>query len=134
VRAQRPLGRDDGRRRRALAVADDLLFGDHVDVAFAVRRAVVQRVDHSSQDLLRLVRVHRADLSQHAGALGHDVGGFHAAVQVAEVGGGLRVDPAVRHRCGRVGGGEDRRAALLRAQPGVGRLAVELGLDAVQRR
>ena len=99
-----------------------------------VAGAVLERVDHRRQDLLGLVGVDRADLGEQARALRDDVGGLDPAVQVADVRRRLVVDAAVRHRDRRVGGGEDRRAALLRAQPRVRGLAVELGLHAVERR
>ena len=52
------------------------------------------------------------------------------ALDRAHVGGRLLVDAAERHVRDRVGGGEDRRAARLGADAGVGGAAVELGGEA----
>ena len=118
VGAQRGLGGDDRRRGRLEPVADDLLLGDHVDVALAVAGAVVQRVDHRGEDLLGLVGVDRADLGEQPRALGDDVGGLDPAVQVADV------RRRLRRRCGRAAS-RSRRARRRESPsgppPGAGR-------------
>src|SRR3954467_10909739 len=75
-------------------------------------------------------RVERARLGEQAAALRHDVRAARAAADRTHVGGGLLVDAAERHVRDGLGGGEDRRAAGLGADPGVRGLAVELGGEA----
>ena len=104
-----------GRALAHLEAGEELLAHD-VDVALGLGGAVVQGVDHLGHDVLDARGVERARLGEHAAAVGHDVGGAGPAAHGADVGGGLVVDAAERHRgdghaprpaprCGRPRGG-----------------------------
>ena len=118
-----------GAVRGELVAAEQALDGG-LDVALEVARGLGERVHHRADHLAGARVVEAARLEHDLAALGHHVRGG-AALDLADVGGGRVVEPAELDRRDRPRGGDDRVVARLGADPGVGGLAAEVGLEPV---
>ena len=110
------------------SVAAEQLFDPHVDVAAVLARAPGAGVGDLPGDLRRPLGVEAARLGVDAAVAGDDVA-RGAALDQADVGRRLLVEPPQLHPRDRRRGGRDRAAAVLGPDPGVGLDPGEVGED-----
>ena len=122
--AERGLGETHGLVGPGEAVAVEAAGHLRLDLAPGERGGERAGVEHLLDDVRELRLVVGARLAVQHAAVGDDVAG-NAAVDDADVGGGLVVEPSEPHVGDRAAGGGDRGAALLRRHPRVRGLADE---------